>query len=149
MSDIQNHIVSSGVLEIGDMRTLRGQFGWLKWYYNYKGFDWAKVRSDIIIHYSYLVGQYSFRELLDIYAWDCWQWYCQEYCGVVNDNVWGGSPCTIEKWVEAPRIDGATFAYPTIKWHPMAKFRGWRISHMGMIFDKSLRYHMNRIIIDT
>lgn len=145
MNDIPNHTVSSGVLTIGDMGSLRDRYDWLRGYYKYKDLDIQNLKRDVLGHYDYLVGSYSFRELLDLYAWDCWQMYCQEYCGVVNDNVRGGRTCAVKIWFDAPFVDGATLSYPSIKWHPMAKFRGWKTPRAGMIFDKSMRDYLNKL----
>lgn len=134
MSDNTRHAANSDVLMIGQPKTLKQAIAWLRQYYAWKGLNFRDLRRHVIEEFPISRQTHSFRELLDWYYFHRYYGSLEEVCHVTNDNDYQCPFLANENVSQrSSNFPSAELVFPTMTQHPMAAFKGHRVTKFGYL----------------
>lgn len=117
---------NSGVFYVGAMDSFRERYEWLKWYYEHKGYRFCDVRKHVIARYTHVLDILTFKNLFELFTYQMLNGYRARLCDVANDDDDRRLCCPFYD-IYLPDSDRPPrHVYPSIKFHPMSVFRGYK-----------------------
>jgi hypothetical protein len=133
MTDCKKPEASSGTLYIGQTYELKKWMPWLRSFYAENGMNFRDLRKHVLTEFSFLLPGYDFRTLLDWYIHTRYYENLQVLCCVANDDKYNGLTCRDENSRYCDPASSADYTYPTMTQHPMAAFKGHRVTKFGYL----------------
>lgn len=137
------YLVTQGIFTLPDPEWLKNSLPWVKTYYKTKDWNFSKIRQHALDFFSGYVNGIAFDVIYSQYISHLMYVERQERAKIANDN------CILNNAVK--RCGERTYvpeAFPSVKWHPMANWRGERITKFGIVGLNELIKRMGSVQIN-